>query len=294
MKLSTIFAIAIVCLSGTLCLESCVSSDTDLNASQALTRYINFDGNSEYRINPSKSPMTTHDLKIADFNRIDACFVNVVVTVGKATGKARLEAPANIIDYIDVTSKNGLLRVSLKEVMKNGKHVNIDGPINATLYVTTPCVEDISVRLSTCVKFDNGFTVEDIDIETSTSGQVIIPSLSVGTCDFTASTSGAIKIGSLSSTGKCKLDTSTSGTIEIENVQTSSLKADSSTSGAIVLKKGQAKKVGLTASTSGSIRAQGLSAQSGNLSASTSGSLRCNVADVLSINESTGGTIRNR
>ncbi|MCM1068031.1 MAG: DUF2807 domain-containing protein [Muribaculaceae bacterium] len=215
------------------------------------------------------SPATSRTITVGNFDEIDAHIVDVEVSVGAATGTARLEAPEDLMKRIEVSCKHGVLKVRIPEV-SNTK--GIKG--KAKLYVSAPFVEEVDACVGSKVSFDKEFTVTgDVELDASTGASIYMPGITTD--------------------GKCELSTSTAGNIHIVKLTAGKLECDASTGSGIKVDGGTAASASLEASTGAGINCPGLVAQRGKAEASTGSGIICNFATAVKLEQSTGGSITN-
>lgn len=236
------------------------------------------------------STMTTRTVTVKDFSELDVSRVDVIFTPGPATGKVVVTAPENIAQYIKVYVKGSTLKIELdNEVQFN------NGSINAVAKVSAPWLKEIEASLSAKVNLASEMTVpDDLELETSTSAQIIAPAITVtGNCDIDATTSGCVTVKSLKVNGKTDLESSTSGVIRLDALTAATADFEANTSGVIKVDKGSSSTAKFEASTSGVVKAPDFVASSeATAEASTSGSITANYKSLRKCTTSTGGTIK--
>lgn len=217
------------------------------------------------------SGLVFKELKVGNFSELESASVNVAVTVGSVTGTARLEAPENLIDKVEISSKKGTLKAYFKnkadDVLKKASKKAV------TLYVTVPSLTGIQASVGADIRFSGAMTCDKMEVEASTGASVRMPSLTVN--------------------DECELEASTGAAIEISSLYSDRLDAVSSTGADIVVKGGTVRKADFEASTGASINCQDLDVKSGAVNASTGGSVAAGIRTLTGKHVSLGGYFRN-
>lgn len=239
-------------------------------------------------IKPS-TRLASKTITVGSFDELEAGHAHVIVTIGPATGKAKITAPQNLINELEVETSGGDLHIKYPSELK------IKGNTRTTVEITAPSLKEIKSKLSAKVEVRGDLaTTGDLDLKASTSGTILLGNASTkGNCELKASTSGTISAQDLKAANEAELSATTSGNVKIGILNSKTVDADASTNGGILVKDGSTKTAEFKASTNGSIKASGLRADSGSAKASTSGLIECNVADMQNLKKSTGGSISN-
>lgn len=234
------------------------------------------------------SNIVTKTVSISSFDEIDVSRANVIVRIGTPDGTAKISAPDNIIDKLNVECRKGELTIGYPS------KYNINGNVRTTVEVTAASLSEIDASLSSKVEVRGVIESTDkLDLQAGTSATILLGKVSAAQCDIEASTSGTVSIQQLTTSGKTEITVTTSAKAKIGDLTCRKLEATSTTSGDVEVKGGNASVAEYTATTSGSIDASALTASTGEATANTSGSIRCNIKNPTGISSNTGGSVKN-
>lgn len=221
---------------------------------------------SEHR-NASDLDNIQKNIAIADFDEIETAIVSIELVDGMAADEARLEAPEDMIDRIEVRVDDGTLKVGFKNKLKSNSNVNG----SPRLIVASRPIKSIEASTAAVVKAAILPTVDELEIEASTAATVAIDSVSAKKLEF---------------------DAQTAATISVANISASRLKGEASTGATLKIKSGTTGFAEFTGSTGASLLAKGVKANSGKASASTGASVRCSIKNAT-VSSNTGGSVSN-
>lgn len=238
-------------------------------------------------VTPS-SNIVSKTVSVGSFDEIDVSRVNLVVHIGNPTGSAKISAPDNLIEELQVKTSDGELDIRFP------KNFNFKGDSKTTVEVTVGSLKEIDASLSSKVEIRGALVVsEDIDLSASTSARILLGKVSASDCDIEASTSGSVSVQQLKVSGKADVHVSTSASAKIGLLQGGQFKAEANTSGSVTVNGGSADKVDFKANTSGTVNAVAMKAETGKAEANTGSQVKCNIACPTSISSNTGGRVKN-
>lgn len=194
--------------------------------------------------------------------------IDVLYTQTAGSRDVEVYAPDNLMEYIKVEVKEGVLNVRFKSKDKNG--LNIRGTHNINVSVSAPAVSELRTSSSGDIILQNGLKTD-------------------GDVRMYASSSGDIKGGEVVCTS-LSLTASSSGDVKISKVTAESVNAQSSSSGDIIL-SGITDTAHLSASSSGDVSAKQLKANRVTAKASSSGDVYCHAVESLNATVSSSGSI---
>lgn len=234
------------------------------------------------------SNIVTKTVSISSFDEIDVSRANVIVRIGTPDGTAKISAPDNIIDKLNIECRKGELTIGYPS------KYNINGNVRTTVEVTAASLSELDASLSSKVEVRGVIdTTDKLDLQAGTSATILLGKVSAAKCDIESTTSGTVSIQQLTTSGKTEISVTTSADAKIGNLSCRMLEATATTSGDIELKGGKTDRAEYTANTSGSINASALTATTGEAFANTSGSIRCNIKNPTGLTSNTGGSIKN-
>ena len=232
----------------------------------------------------------TKQVEVGSFDGISA-FASIDVTYTQKQGTPHVEiyAPDNLMEYVKVNVKNGVLQVGFQS--EEGKGINIKGNHKTEVRVTAPAVHAFRASSSGDIIMKNGLR---------TTGKVVVQSASSGdieggdvVCDgllIQASSSGDISLGKI----EChalETDASSSGDVEIEHLVANEMLARASSAGDITINGGSCVDVRLEAASSGDVEAKELKADHVTALASSAGDISCYPVESLKAKASSGGNV---
>lgn len=260
--------------------------------------------------------VVSRNISIRDFSEVDVAGNMTVIYSPAAKASMTVTGPKYCLDNMEVEIKGKSLKIGYsQEFYKRTGNQGFSwkqlfggdskkGKVRVTLSSSSP-LRKVASSLSADFKAENLKNTADMELYSSTSGDIKLGTISASSLKATASTSGDVKIGSVrvsdatlnaETSGDVKIGTlstdnlnavaSTSGDVKIEDLSAHTVNASASTSGDVVL-AGSAINVTFSASTSGDIKASGLTAETATVSASTSGDVYYNARKT--INKQKGG-----
>lgn len=241
----------------------------------------------------SNSNRTTSNVKVANFQRIEASTgVKVIYTQG-ALSKAVVTAPSDVMERVVVKVEGGTL---VAKVKPRGKSLfgfvrgRSDGD-DVTVRVSAPAVGGFSASSSGEIECKAPMSVKGrVNVSVSSSGEVELGSLSATEVTTTVSSGGDISIDRLSASSlSCSV--SSGGDIDVEGITCKAVKASVSSGGEVDL-EGTADSLHASVSSGGEIKAEKLVVTNCTGSASSGGVIRINAA-TANVSTSSGGSVRN-
>ena len=248
MKLSRILPIGIIMVALTACSGS--------NISSVFSKGFSSDPN---------SPMTTKSIKLENISSLATMSGLTVNYIPGKGDKIVVQAPADLMDKIEVTQQKGLLSVGLTEGVRSG----LD---RVKITVETPEIVDFSASSGSDLNIADGYAPAGGEISLSCS-------------------SGADIEGKQIKAESIGLSVSSGADIEVDVI--GGAVVGSSSSGASLEISGTAKTVELSASSGGSVYAKSLKSETGSATASSGGPVKSNIARPSQLKESSGGSVSN-
>ena len=224
---------------------------------------------SQDAIVPSENYLTKQ-VNVAAFDGIrTSTAIDVVYTQADRTA-VEIYAPDNLMEYVKVESRDGLLNVYF-ESDEAGKSLNIRGNHKTKVRVSAPAVHTLQASSSGDIVLANGLKTDGcVRIESSSSGDIEGADIS---CE------------------ELKIQASSAGDIELERVECSSLHAEASSSGDVSV-SGVARSAKFEASSAGDIDADELKAEEVTAKASSAGDVSCHAVASLEASTSSAGNVR--
>lgn len=210
----------------------------------------------------------TKTIAISDFDEIETSIVSIELVDGMASGEARLEAPQEMMDKIEVRVDDGTLKVGFKNKVNSNSKKN-GAP---RLFVACRPIKSIEASTAAVVKATTLPTVDELEIEASTAATVAIDSINAR---------------------KIELEAETAATLSIANVTAVRLKGEASTGATLKIKSGKASFAEFSGSTGASLLAKGVKANAGKASASTGATVRTSIKNAT-VSSDTGGCLNNK
>lgn len=261
-------------------------------------------------IKPSNN-YVTKKIELSDISSIKASTsIDVVYTQTKGESYAEVYAPDNIAPYVKVHQNGDKLEVCYD--FPKGLAVSIRGKYECEVKVFAPEVttfttssssditlassletaKDVNLKTSSSGDIDAGkIQCSNLNISSSSSGDIAIKSVTCRTLEASASSSGDLKIAT-AHCNEASLRSSSSGDCDIKSLScTGNIQAQTSSSGDIHL-SGKCTTAEYSSQSSGSIYAQDLKASQVKASASSGGDILCHATETLSTSTSSGGEIR--
>lgn len=211
------------------------------------------------------SPMTADTIKISKVAALRAQRGLKVVYMQSEENIAIIDAPADLIDKINITDKENTLSVTTSEQIRSG----ID---KITVTVKSPAVHDFSSSSGAMLFIEKPYKSpsDELSLKASSGAMLNGISLQAGIIGVESSSGASIRIETSAQTLAC--DASSGSTITVEG--TSDAAAFEVSSGA-------------------SIIADRLKAETGETHASSGGSITCCVNSMSQTKSSSGGSIHN-
>ncbi len=235
----------------------------------------------------ASATMATRTVAVGSFHEIKASRVKVVYTQGPLS-QARIEAPDNVLEHVNVSVSGGTLTAEIDR----DYNVEFRSGRGVTVTVSAPDIEEALALLAGSVEIASLNVRRNLELGVTTSGSITIGTLSAsGKVEADATTAGSITITALTA-NEFNAEATTSATVSVAGATVDEAEIDVST-GATVTIAGTAAEVELDATTGGTVNATALEAQRGSAEAGTGGNVRCNIASPSSLRSSTGGSVSN-
>lgn len=239
------------------------------------------------RINPS-STFVTFEVATNDVRQIEASGgISVFYTQSPETS-VTVKSPDNIVDYVKVEIKDGILNAYLDFGTFNCVSLK---RCDVSVYVNSPILYDISASSSASVSVKDGIKISSgIDIRASSSSKVMLASFQGAEADIESSSSSNVTIDALT-VSELSVESSSSASVDITNIHADAVSAEVNSSASVNL-AGLCTVVDFETSSSGRIDASALRAAKGKAEASSSSHIKCSV-DKLTQSTSSSASISN-
>lgn len=223
--------------------------------------------------------------KVSNFKEISLPgIVDVNFIPRSSKNEVVVTAPSNIMSYVQVNIKGGVLSVTLKPGYNYELHKK---PVTATIYGNSLS----GVTISGTGDFETStLSADKFTLKISGSGDVDIKSLSCKTLTASVSGAGDIDIDALNC-GNASFSVSGAGDIECDAIAATSVSSTISGAGNIEL-KGNCSSANYTVSGVGDIKALKLRAANVKANASGAGSIKCYASESISATGSLTGGVR--
>lgn len=236
---------------------------------------------------PSKK-YVTKTVKVDRFDAIaTGCAVDVVYTQASGTRHVEIYAPDNLIEYIDVCVKNGVLKVGFKTPYNN---FSITGRHTKEVRVSAPAVNSLNASSSGDIILKNGLRASGIvRLNANSSGDIKGGAVVCDELVASASSSGDVVLDKV----ECetlKANANSSGDVSIKGVSAAKVEANANSSGDVIL-TGTCQSAILRSSSSGDLDAKGLKAVDVTASANSSGEVSCYATGTLDAKISSSGEV---
>lgn len=197
---------------------------------------------------------------------------------------ATVELPAKWADKLEFTIDNdGVVNIKLEGFKLN---LNKEGDFKATVYLKDPYA--LKASSSACITAKTPIKTATLNIDVSSSGEVIIPDLTAtNRVVINGSSSGDIEATINTPLLRCDASSSARATLTHTGKEAA---LHASSSGKIDL-SGTVDKVTASASSAGKVNGEEYTAQEASLRASTGGKTSMHITGSLSAKASTGGSV---
>ena len=232
----------------------------------------------------------TKQIAVDSFDGIStSTAINVVYTQTTEKQSVEVYAPDNLMDYVKVYVKDGILKVGFQSDEYKG--ICIKGKHRTEIRICAPAIHSLNASSSGDIVLKNGLNTDGkVTINASSSGEVEGDNLCCGKLVLGASSSGDIGLGTV----KCdqlEVSASSSGDVEIKQLITKKVMVEASSAGDVVITEGACEYANFNASSSGEIVAKGLKADHIKASASSAGDISCYPLESLKAKSSSSGNI---
>ena len=229
------------------------------------------------------------EVSVSDFDEVSVSTgIRVVYTTG-LTAKATIQAPDNILEYVNVTNDGNELNVGLKH--KRGG-INFNGNFVVTVYISSKTLREVETSSGSSFTAKDLNLSGDLELSSSSGSSIRLDNVSVtNDLDLDASSGSTITIDGAKAT-KIDIDASSASNINVSGIVATVVNGDTSSAAQLTL-KGKCERVDFEASSSSTIQASALTAKSGTAESSSASSIRCNVTDLRS-STSSAGSVSNK
>ena len=244
---------------------------------------------SQESIVPSKN-YTTQKVKVGSFDGIStSSSIDVIYTQASGRPDVEIYAPDNLIEYVKVEVKDGVLKVGFQSKNKR-EGVNIKGKHQTEVRVSAPAVHALHASSSGDITLKTALRTNGrVSVESSSSGDIEGREIVCDELVVKASSSGDTSIGKVECT-LLEVDASSSGDVEIKKLKTETVDADASSAGDVKL-AGECRTARFSASSSGDVEAKNLKADNVVASASSAGDITCYAVESLKASSSSAGNV---
>ena len=232
----------------------------------------------------------TKQVQVDSFDGIStSTSIDVIYTQTSGKQDVEIYAPDNVMEYVKVHVKDGILMVGFHSDDNRG--INIKGKHKTEVRVSAPAVHSLKASSSGDIVLKNGLQTEGkVTVKASSSGDITGGNLVCNQLVIGASSSGDIELEAVGCQ-QLKADASSSGDVKIKLLTSEDVKAEASSSGDVILSSGRCVKADLSASSSGDVVAEGLKADYVVASASSAGDVSCYPIESLKAKASSAGSV---
>lgn len=218
--------------------------------------------------------------------------INVVYTPSAAATKAVLEAPENLMGFIDVKVVDGVLKaeatgsfskfdgVTLTVSGRGVTRFKACGPSSVSVSAALVTSGDVEVETKDTGQF-KAITIgcRDLSVEAETASGVSIAGVSAGLVTIECEDSSTVAVENVSSSRAVSVDCSTASTVTLTEVTGRELRAKAVNASTVTL-GGIVDRVAYDCESVGTINATKLSAISGEAKAADTSTIRCRVKNL--------------
>ena len=244
---------------------------------------------SQESIVPSKN-YETKQIKVEGFDGIStSTSIDVIYTQTSDSQNIEIYAPDNLMDYVKVYVKDGILKVGFRS--EDNRGINIRGKHQTEVRVSAPALHAFYASSSGDIILKNGLqTTGKVSMKSSSSGDIEGGDVLCDELEVGASSSGDVTLHK-ADCQQLHADASSSGDVEIKRLTSKRVKAEVSSSGDVIIVEGTGEYAEFDASSSGDVVAKGLKAVHVNASASSAGDISCYPIESLKAKSSSAGSI---
>ena len=244
---------------------------------------------SQESIVPSKN-YETKQIKVEGFDGIStSTSIDVIYTQTSDSQNIEIYAPDNLMDYVKVYVKDGILKVGFRS--EDNRGINIRGKHQTEVRVSAPALHAFYASSSGDIILKNGLqTTGKVSMKSSSSGDIEGGDVLCDELEVGASSSGDVTLHK-ADCQQLHADASSSGDVEIKRLTSKRVKAEVSSSGDVIIVEGTCEYAEFDASSSGDVVAKGLKAIHVNASASSAGDISCYPIESLKAKSSSAGSI---
>lgn len=238
---------------------------------------------------PSKN-YVTKKVEVGTFDGIStATSIDVAYTQTSGNQDVEIFAPDNLVDYVNVTVEEGMLKVRFhSEDSKQG--LSIKGDHKTEVRISSPAVHTLSTSSNGDIVLKNGLQTDgEVRIKSSSNGDIEGGTIVCGALVATASSNGDITLEGAECTS-LDVDASSNGDVGIKHVKAETVEADASSNGDVNL-SGVCRLAKLTASSNGDVEAKNLKADAVVAKASSTGDVTCCPIESLDATTSSNGSV---
>ena len=238
---------------------------------------------------PSKN-YETKQMKVDAFDGIStSTSIDVIYTQTSGRQNIEIYAPDNLMDYVKVYVKDGILKVGFRS--EDNRGINIRGKHQTEVRVSAPALHAFYASSSGDIILKNGLqTTGKVSMKSSSSGDIEGGDVLCDELEVGASSSGDVTLHK-ADCQQLHADASSSGDVEIKRLTSKRVKAEVSSSGDVIIVEGTCEYAEFDASSSGDVVAKGLKAIHVNASASSAGDISCYPIESLKAKSSSAGSI---
>ena len=244
---------------------------------------------SQESIVPSKN-YETKQIKVEGFDGIStSTSIDVIYTQTSDSQNIEIYAPDNLMDYVKVYVKDGILKVGFRS--EDNRGINIRGKHQTEVRVSAPALHAFYASSSGDIILKNGLqTTGKVSMKSSSSGDIEGGNVLCDELEVGASSSGDVTLHK-ADCQQLHADASSSGDVEIKRLTSKRVKVEASSSGDVIIAEGTCEYAEFDASSSGDVVAKGLKAVHVNASASSAGDISCYPIESLKAKSSSAGSI---
>ena len=239
---------------------------------------------------PSKN-YTTKKVKVENFDGIStATSIDVVYTQISGIPDIEVYAPDNLMEYIQVEAKDGMLKVKFQSKENPFNGINIRGKHQTEVRVSAPALHAFRASSSGDIVLKNGLqTTGQVSMKSSSSGDIEGGEVICDELIASASSSGDVVLNQVECIS-LEAEASSSGDVTIKDLKAETVEAEASSSGDVIL-SGECRSANLSASSSGDVEAKHLKADKVVAGASSAGDVTCYPVESLKATASSSGSV---
>lgn len=227
--------------------------------------------------------IVSRTIPASDFDRISSARAVKVTISDTISDKIFIEADDNIIDHVIAEVKDGELKITIDNKLRN---IN-----NATVRATVPAnghIRSLDASSASEIVSEVALSADEFDMEASSAASIEATVKVVGKCSIESSSAATVRATVIAR--ECSMDASSAATIDAY-VTTTDCSAEA-TSASKILLTGSAKNCNAATSSGASLKAGDFVVENYIAEASSGSSATINCTKTINANASSGASIR--